>query len=193
MNEPDGADAPGLVEECRKGSDQALGRLVPVVYNELRRLANAYMRGERANHTLSPTALVNEACVRLLGAEIASDSRRQFFRAAAQAMRRVLIDHARARRAQKRGGTMAPITLDEERLGSNGTPLDLIALDDALEALDRKNSRQRQVIELYFFVGLSHLEISRVLDISPATVDRDMRFARAWLRSELGRGDSNGH
>lgn len=193
MKSPGRVGAPRLVEECRQGSDQALAQLVPVVYKELRRLANVYMRGERQPQSLSPTDIVHEACVRLLGAEISWESRRHFFRAAAQSMRRVLIDHARARNARKRNDGVSRITLDEERLQGNGRPLNLIALDEALDSLDRKNSRQRQVVELHFFVGLSHVEVARVLDISPATVDRDMRFARAWLRSELSRDGALGH
>jgi RNA polymerase sigma-70 factor (ECF subfamily) len=193
MEEPPRVDAPSLLEDCRQGDAQALSRLVPLVYKELRGLANTYMRGERDGHSLSPTELVHEACVRLIGVEISWDNRRHFFRVAAQSMRRILIDHARAKNSSKRDAGIARITLDEERVQDEGRPLNLLALDSALDALDRKNTRQRQIVELHFFVGLSHVEVSRVLDISPATVDRDMRFAKAWLRSAMDQDNADGH
>ncbi len=176
-----------LLVECRDGGREALDRLVPPLYSELRRLAHHYMKGERSGHTLQTTALVHEAYARLVGRDIAWEDRARFFRTAGLVMRRVLVDHARARGSAKRGAGRARVTFEEAKLGQPGPAPDVVELDDALQVLAKDHERKAQVVELHFFVGLSHKEIARVLEISPATVDRDMSFARAWLRSALAK------
>jgi RNA polymerase sigma factor (TIGR02999 family) len=160
-------------------------KLMPLVYDELRGLARHYMRGEREEHTLQATALVHEAYARLVRTEVAWSDRTHFFKAAAGAMRRVLVDSARARRSAKRGGDRVKVSLSEVAAGPSGTPIDLVDLNHALEALEAEDPRKVRAIELYFFVGLEHAEVAQVLDVSPATVDRDLRFAKAWLKSRL--------
>jgi RNA polymerase sigma factor (TIGR02999 family) len=187
-----------LLAECREGSPDAFDRLMPLVYNELRRLAGHHMRGERREHTLQPTALVHEAYARLVGVEITWRDRAQFFRAASQAMRRILVDHARAKRSAKRGGGEPRQPLDDAvdtvvAAGGEGTPAaDLVDLDRALLRLERQDPRKAQVVELHFFAGLSFDEVANALGISKATVDRDMRLARAWLRDALTEGVDDG-
>ena len=160
-------------------------RLLPEVYDELRQLAAHYMRGERRGHTLQPTALVHEAYAKLVGLEVAWADRVQFFKAAAQAMRRILVDHARAHRSEKRGGGVPRASFTGALELPSEAPVDVLDLDRALEALEKLDPRKAQVVELHFFAGLGFEEIAGALDISPATVDRDMRFARAWLRARL--------
>jgi len=183
-----------LLAECREGKPGALDRLMPFVYDELRRLASHYMSGERRGHTLQPTALVHEAYARLVGLDITWRDRAQFFGAAAQAMRRILVDHARAQRSAKRGGGAPRQPLDyavevAAVVDRGDLPAaDLVDLDRALAALERQDARKARVVELHFFGGLSFDEIGKALDVSKATVDRDMRLARAWLREALGEG-----
>ena len=187
-----------LLAECRQGAPGALDRLMPFVYDELRRLAGHYMRGERKEHTLQPTALVHEAYARLVGLEITWRDRAQFFQAAAQAMRRILVDHARAKRSAKRGGGAPRQPLDDAIdsivIGEEAGALaaDLVDLDRALERLERQDPRKARVVELHFFAGLSFDEVGKALGISRATVDRDMRLARAWLRDALTEGGDDG-
>jgi len=144
------------------------------------------MRGENAGHTLQATALVNEAFIKLVDADIAWQNRAHFMALSARAMRQILVDHARANRSDKRGGSAIAVTLHESRLGDQGqTDLDILALENALEQLVQIDPRKAQAIELSFYGGLTYNEIAEALAISPATVDREIRFAKAWLYSQL--------
>jgi RNA polymerase sigma factor (TIGR02999 family) len=175
-----------LLSELRAGHDEALEQLIPLIYAELHDIAVRQMRVERADHTLQPTALVNEAFLRLVDQRTVTwQNRAHFLGVAAQAMRRILVDHARRRRAQKRGSGGERVTLDEDLL-SNGNELDLVLVDDALTTLATLDSRQARIVELRFFAGLSVEETAEVLEISPATVKRDWQFAKAWLKTQLG-------
>ena len=169
---------------ARQDGDAA-DRLVPSVYDELRRLAHHYMRGERANHTLQTTALVNEAYLRLAGIDsLQWRDRAHFFAVAATLMRRVLVDYARQRAREKRGGAVSVTTLDENVLGREPA-VDVVALDEALERLAAVDPQQSRVVELRFFAGLSVKETADALGISPATVKRDWATAKLWLFNEL--------
>jgi len=175
-----------LLEQARSGDSAALGRLLDVVYAELKRIAAARMRGERPDHTLQPTALVHEAFIRLIGSGTPGfEGRAHFLNAASTVMRRVLVDHARARNAAKRGSALR-VTLDEALAAAPGPDVDMLALDDALERLAAAEPRWARVVELRFFGGLEVTEVAETLDISVATVKRDWQFARAWLARELG-------
>lgn len=156
-----------------------------VVYPELRAIAQRQLSGESEGHTLQPTALVHEAYLRLVGAEIAWEDRKHFFAVAARAMRRVLVDHARARRRDKRGGDAVLVTLDDQLAIDDRSGVDLVALDEALDRLAVQDERKARAIELHFFGGLTYEETARALDVSPATVDRDLRMAKAWLLQQL--------
>ena len=178
-----------LLAAWGRGDDKALDRLVPVVHNELRRLARRQMASERAGHTLQPTALVNEAFLRLVKVRSAQfENRARFFALSARLMREILVDAARAHRGQKRGGAMRRVLFDE-RMVSIDTRYDLVALDDALNALAAVDPRRSQVVELRFFGGLTVEETARTLDVSVETVMRDWKLAKAWLRRELKRDD----
>lgn len=169
-----------------EGDREALDGLLPLVYKELRRLAQSYLSSERPNHTLQATALVNEAYLRLVDEEHRHVANRsQFFAVAAQAMRRILIDHARRKRSAKRGGGVAPVTLDEGK-GAPEEAVDVLALDLALRELAELDPRQARLVELRYFGGLTIEETATVMDISPATVTREWKLARAWLRLQLG-------
>jgi len=162
--------------------------LVPIVYGELRRLAHHYMRAERAGHTLQPTALVNEACLRLLGQRTKSwENRSHFVAVAAQVMRQVLVDFARRAKAEKRGFGVASEALDESMAADTAeTPEMVLALDAALQRLAECDPRQARIVELRYFAGLSIEETAALLEVSPRTVKREWTVARAWLRGELG-------
>ncbi len=160
--------------------------LVTQLYQELRRLAAGCLRRERPNHTLQPTALVNEAYLRLAAqSQPAWDSRVQFLGVASHLMREILVDYARTRNRAKRGGGLAPICIEDAGELAATPEVDLIALDDALNELGRNDAQQRQIVELRYFGGLSIEETAQVLGVSPATVNRDWRMARAWLHREL--------
>lgn len=183
-------DAEALAETLRgvaEGDENALERLLPVVYQELRQLAAGYLRDERGGHTLQPTALAHEAYLRLVGQRIAWQGRGHFLGVAARAMRSVLVDHARRRSAQKRGGGQAPVTLDTGMIAANSRPVAFDDLDRALDDLARLSERQARVVELRYFGGLSIEETAEVLGVSPITVKRDWATARAWLYRELSR------
>jgi RNA polymerase sigma-70 factor (ECF subfamily) len=182
----------GLLRAWGDGDRAALDRLTPIVYDELRRLASHYMRGERPGHSLQATALVNEAYVRLVDYKgMQWQNRAHFFAVSAQLMRRILVDHAR-RHNLKRGGGVQHVSLDETAIvGSDRAP-DLVALDDALDALARLDSRKVQVVEMRFFGGLSVEETAEVLKVSAVTVMRDWSTAKAWLYRELTGGMTNG-
>ncbi len=165
-----------------------MDELMEVVYPQLRRLAAGYLRGERRDHTLQPTALVNEAYLRLMGGTPVDYSDRVHFLAvAARTMRRVLVDHAKARRALKRGGDRLRVTLSEEKLGATDAAPDVLALDASLERLGERDPRKSRAIELHFFGGLTYDEIAEALGVSAATVSRELRFAKAWLADDMSR------
>jgi RNA polymerase sigma factor (TIGR02999 family) len=171
-----------LLQAWSQGDVAARDRLFPLVYQELRRRASDRLRRERPGHTLQATALVHEAYLRLLGQRAPSwQNRSQFFAIASQMMRRILVDHARARRASKRQGQRIRLELNEDVASSGPREVDLIALDQALNDLTALDPRQGRMVELRFFAGLSHEEVAEVLGLSPATVKREWRVARAWL------------
>lgn len=177
-----------LLVRWRGGDREALDSLLPLVYDELRRIARHYLQGERPGHTLQSTALVNEAYVRMVAQDFPQwQNRAHFFAVAAQLMRQILVDHARAHRASKRGGNVYKVSLDEAEGQPQATDLDLVALDDALKNLAEMDPQQSKVVELKFFAGLSIEDTAEVLAISPSTVKRDWITARAWLYRELDR------
>lgn len=192
MNDPDHR-VTELLREWEAGEEEAFEALLPLVYDELHRMASLALRGEADGHTLRTTALVNEAYLRLVGADVHWDGSRHFMRVAARAMRRILVDHARRRLRQKRGGGVAPVGLDtlQSLVPDPGRPEILLDLDEALERLMALDERKGRVIELHYFGGLSYEEVARALDISSATVHRDLRMARAWLAKELGDDDGS--
>jgi RNA polymerase sigma factor (TIGR02999 family) len=168
------------------GDREALDALAPLVYDELRRLAARYLRRERLDHTLQSTALVHEAYLRLIDQRnVRWQNRAQFFGLAAELIRRILVDHARAKQAAKRGGSAYKLTLDEALDASEPRDLDLVRLDDVLQGLGKIDPQQSRVVELRFFAGLTIEETAEVLGISPATVKRDWLVAKAWLRREM--------
>lgn len=183
-----------LLLEWSRGNAEAVDRLIPLVYDELRRLARGYLRRERANHTLEPTALVHEAFLRLVDRQqVSFTSRTQFFALCATLMRHVLVDHARRRSADKRGGDDLAVSLSRadqanDQMGSLSSA-DLIALDDALRDLATLKPQHARAVELRFFGGLTIQETAAVLGVSHATVERDWAFAKAWLKKELRRGE----
>ena len=179
-------DATKLLAEHAAGDASSASRLLPLVYDQLRGLAASYMRGERADHTLQPTALVHEAYLRLIDqTRIDWQGKTHFFAMSATQMRRILVEHARARQAEKRGGDLDRTTLVDVLDLSGGEALEMLALDEALDKLSRESSRQARVAELRVFVGLEIREIAFILGISESSVKRDWRVARAWLQREL--------
>jgi RNA polymerase sigma factor (TIGR02999 family) len=176
-----------LLKEWNAGDAQALERLTPLVYEELRQQATRYLRRERPGHTLQTTALIHEAYLRLVDAkDVQWEGRAHFFAIAANLMRRILVDHARRRGADKRGGSQIRLTLDETVAISDGSDVDLLAIDEALERLAAIDPQQARVVELRFFSGLTVDETAAALAVSPKTVKRDWSVARAWLRREIG-------
>jgi RNA polymerase sigma factor (TIGR02999 family) len=175
-----------LLQSWNQGDQSAIEKLAPLVYDELHRLAQRYMSDERPGHTLQTTALVNEAYLRLVDSAHADwESRTHFFAVCAQVMRRILVDWARSRQALKRGGDVSVLDLDEALATAKQSGTDLVALDDALNALAAVDPRKAQVVELRFFGGLSVKEIADILKVSPETVQRDWKLAKSWLRREL--------
>jgi RNA polymerase sigma-70 factor, ECF subfamily len=192
----DAGEVTRLLEQASAGDTAARATLFDVLYRELRRLAEGAMRAERANHTLQPTALVHEAFLRLAGNQGRFESRAHFLGVAASAMRRVLVDHARGRNAQKRGSGATLVTVSDldDLPQPTGQDIDLIALDDALSRLIALDARQAQIVELRFFGGLSVEETAAVVGVSERTVKREWQVSRAWLRREIariGESDSN--
>ena len=176
-----------LIEAARAGDQAAHARLMPLVYEELRRIARRQMRAEGAVPTLQPTALVHEAWLRLMASNsLAPASRAHFLGIAANAMRQILVERARARHAQKRQGHRRRVTLDEGMLRDAGRPIDIEALDEALTRLAARHPDYARIVELRFFAGLTVEEAADVLEISPATLKRRWTFAKAWLTRELG-------
>jgi RNA polymerase sigma factor (TIGR02999 family) len=175
-----------LLSALTRGDDGAASKLIPVVYDELRRLAASYMRRERPDHTLQATALVHEAFLKLVEQRAVNwQSRAHFFGVAAQLMRRILIDHARGHLRQKRGGEHKKVSLDEAFIFSEQQSAELLAVDESLTRLSKLDARQGRVVELRFFGGLSVEEAAEVLGISPKTVKRDWSIAKAWLYADL--------
>ena len=186
MTMPAASDVSGLLAAWSQGDRAALDRLMPLVYEHLKRLAHQRMRGERPGHPLQTTALVNEAYLRLADINrVCWHDRAHFFAVAAQAMRRVLVEAARARNAQKRGGDVRFVSLDEAESPAAERTLDVLALDQALEALARIDERKARVVELRYFGGLGVEEAAEALGVSPDTVVRDWKVARLWLMREL--------
>jgi RNA polymerase sigma factor (TIGR02999 family) len=182
-----------LLQSWNQGDQGAIEKLVPLVYGELHRLARRYMSDERPDHTLQTTALVNEAYLRLVDSAHATwEGRTHFFGVCAQVMRRILVDWARSRQALKRGRDVRVLDFDEALAATKQPGTDLVALDDALNALTAVDPRKGQVVELRFFGGLSVKEIAEVLKVSPETVQRDWKLAKSWLRRELSREQSGG-
>lgn len=180
------SDVTDLLLDWNEGDEEALGRLIPLVEAELRRIAGRYMRREAGSHTLQPTALVNELYLKLVDQRrVRWQNRAHFFGSAANIMRRILVDHARTRDAGKRGSGVKPVSLDEISDVSEKSEVDLVALDGALEALTEVDARQGRIVELRYFTGLSHREIGEVLDLSARTVRREWRTARLWLHQEM--------
>lgn len=161
---------------------------MPLVYAELQTIARRHLKGEAGGHTLQTTALVHEAYLRLVGTSAAWKDRRHFFAIAATTMRRILVDHARAHRRIKRHGEASDVSLESIASPEVSDPVDILALDSALTRLAAEDPRKAQVIELHYFAGLSYAEVAESLEIAEATVHRDLRFARAWLRDMLGDG-----
>ncbi|WP_234800882.1 sigma-70 family RNA polymerase sigma factor [Luteitalea pratensis] len=180
-----------LLMEWRGGAPGAVERLLPLVHGELRRLAKRHMAGERPDHVLQATALVNEVYLRLVDIRrVQWQDRAHFFAMAARLMRRVLVDYARAQQNQKRGGALRRLTFDENLAVTSDTPDDLIDIDDALRALAAQYERKSQVVELRFFGGMGVEETAEVLKVSPETVMRDWKFAKNWLLRELSRNST---
>jgi len=176
-----------LLQEWRDGNSQALDELVPYVYSELRRIAGRLLTQERPGHTLSATALVHEAFFRLVDADIAWQNRAHFYAIAARVLRRVLVDHAKSRRREKRGGGIERIPLDEALvIGSEASKI-VLDLDEALNRLAKHDLRKSEIVQLLYFGGLTYEETAEALSISPATVNRELKLAKAWLYRELAK------
>ncbi len=180
------SDATRIVNALAAGDHQAAEQLMPLVYDEFRRLADDYLRQETRAITLQPTALVHEAYLKLIDqTRVNWQGRTHFFAVGAQAMRRILVDHARARHRAKRGGGWQRVTLDEHLLLSPQRDADLLAVDEAIEKLAKLDPRQARIVELRFFGGLSVEEVAEVLGVSKRTVENEWKIIRAWLRREL--------
>ena len=175
-----------LLLDLSGGNKKVVDVLMPMVYKEMHQLAHMHLRGERKDHTLNATALVHEAYIKLIDQDkITWQNRAHFFGIASQAMRRILVNYANARIAQKRGGNQVLATFIDDKMKRESKPEELIALDEALKKLEKLNERQSKIIEHWFFVGLNHEEIAEILDLSVPTIRRDFRLAKAWLSREL--------
>jgi RNA polymerase sigma factor (TIGR02999 family) len=185
MSESSG-DITGLLGQWQRGNENALNQLTPLVYKELRRLAQSYLNRERPGHTLQGTALVHEAYLRLVDQrQVQWRDRNHFFALSAELIRRILVDHARGKMAEKRGGDQVKLSLEEGMDAPVPGDVDLIALDDALELLARTDPQQSRIVELRYFAGLKIEETAEILNISPATVKRDWVVAKAFLKREM--------
>lgn len=185
---PGGEDVTRLLIEWKQGSRKAVDLLVPIVYDEMRRLAQSYLRDERAANTIQPTALVHEAYLRLVGQNLPDwESRSHFFGVAAHLMRQILVDHARQHKSAKRGSGAPMASLEDALNFAPQRSSDILALDDALEALTRMDERKCRIIELRFFGGFSVEETAQAVGVSVATVGREQRLAEAWLHREMSR------
>lgn len=183
-------DVTSLLVRWRGGDREALDALTPLVYNELRKLAKGYLRRERPDHTLEGTALVHEAYLRLVDQRnVEWRNRNHFFALAAELIRRILVDHARARISNKRGGANVKLSLDEALAPADAKDMQLVALDDALKALSEADPQQSRIVELRYFAGLTIEETADVVQVSPATVKREWATAKAFLKREMLRGN----
>jgi RNA polymerase sigma factor (TIGR02999 family) len=189
MTPPHTQEVTQLLVKLSDGDRSALDDLLPLVYDELRRLADRYLRRERSDHTLQATALVNEAYLRLVDQNVPWQNRAHFFGVAAEMMRRILVDHARSHQAQKRGSGGVKLSLDEAINMSDERATDLIALDEALTALAEFDQQKSRIVELRFFAGLSIEETAKVLGIGTATVIRQWKMAKAWLYHQVSKED----
>ncbi len=180
-----------LLQDWRAGDREALDRLIPLVHDELRRLAGRHLRGERQGHTLQTTALVNEAFLRLADSDVPWQDRVHFFAIAARSMRRILVDHAKSKRRLKRGGQHEHVALDEALVATPSRSDEILVLDEALSELAEFDERKARVIELRYFGGLTYDEVATALEISPATVHRELRMARAWLHDRMRGGSED--
>ena len=193
MSPEPAADVTQLLVSWSMGNQAALDELMPLVYGELHRLASAYLRRERPDHTLQSTALVHEAFMKLSNQrEVEWRNRAHFYGIAAQMIRRILVDYARSHHAEKRGSGAVKLALDEAMAVPQQKDLDLLGLNDALERLAEMDPRQSRIVELRFFAGLSIEETAEVMQLSPATIKREWNSARAWLFRELSRSPGNG-
>ncbi len=189
MAESSSPQVTALLHAWREGDQAALDKLTPIVYSELHRIAHRYMVRERADHTLQTSALVNEAYLRLVDARTVDwKNRAHFFAVSSTLMRRILVDLARSRTSQKKGGNVPKVQLDEGVVSARHRMEDLLALDESLTALEEFDARKAKVVELHFFGGLSPEETAEVLGISPDTVFRDWRLAKAWLQKRMNSG-----
>jgi RNA polymerase sigma factor (TIGR02999 family) len=179
------AEVTVLLKKWRAGDDNAAENLMPLVYGELRRIAKRFMARERANHTLQPTALVHEAFLQLRDVDVPWQDRAHFIAVCARAMRRILVDHARSKQADKRGGGAAEVDMDVALAQAPTAESTVIALDKALEKLIEADARRGSIVELHYFGGLKQNEIASVLSISVATVERELKAAREWLREQI--------
>ena len=189
--ENDGGQVTQLLKAMRTGDPKAAEHLLPLVYAELHRLAKSHMRRERPDHTLQATALINEAYLRLVGEDVDWNSRAHFIGVAANVMRRVLVDYARTRNAEQRGGGLQRVEMQDELAISPDKLDEVEQLDEALKKLEKEDPRQARVVELRYFGGLSVEQIGALLEIAPRTVKRDWAMARLWLFRELRPGDTN--
>jgi RNA polymerase sigma factor (TIGR02999 family) len=179
------SDVTQLLAAAERGDFDAADRLLPVVYDELRRLAGQKLAGERAGHTLQATALVHEAYIRLLGNDQSWEGRRHFFGAAAEAMRRILVESARRKQSQKRGGGVARADVELTDIPATEPDVDVLALNEALEKLAQQDAAAAEIVKLRYFAGLSIPEAAEVLNVSPRSADRLWAYARAWLHREV--------
>ncbi len=184
MNQPDVTD---LLQAWGRGNKDALDELMPIVYGELHKLAAHCLNSERRDHTLRATALVNEAYLRLVHSGVAPNNRMHFYALASRMLRRILVDHAKSHKREKRGGEVQRISLDEAVVFGSEAPAGIVELDEALNLLAKQDQRKADVIEILFFGGLTHEEAAEALRISPATVQRELKMAKAWLYRELNR------
>ncbi|HEY8539817.1 MAG TPA: ECF-type sigma factor [Steroidobacteraceae bacterium] len=187
---PDRQAVTRLLSAWRSGDSRALERLTPLIYEELRNRARRYMRRERPGHTLQATAVVHEAFVKLVEMNVSWQDRAHFFSVAARQMRRILVDHAKARYRAKRGGATTTSSLDEDLHTIDMAPMtsgdiDVLEIDEAIERLAAHNARLAEIVELHYFGGLTYQELSETLKISEATVDRDLRLAKAWILKQI--------
>lgn len=178
-----------LLHQWRSGDEQALEELTPVIYEELKRLARGAFRGESSGHTLQATALVNEAFMGLLDAKVSWQDRAHFFALAARMMRRILVNHAKGKRAAKRGGGMKPLSLDEELVVGHESEGQIITLNECLDELAHFDERKAKILELHYFGGLTYEEMAETMNLSTSTLDREIRLARAWLHKEIIGGE----
>ena len=173
-----------LLQQWHGGDDEAFDKLCPLVYQELHRIANHYMHRERKEHTLQPTALVNEALLKLLGHDANWSDRKHFYAVAARLMRHILVDHARTRARKKRGHDYARVTLDENRIAAPAE-VSILEIDEALQALQKVDPRKHDMLELYYFAGLKMEDIAQAYAVTSKTVQRELRMAEAWLSTVL--------